>query len=306
MKKVLSFVLLSVFVLPLAALAAADELTSDLTLGSRGESVSLLQSFLAKDAALYPEGIVSGYFGRLTQSAVKRFQQREGITPAAGYVGPKTRAKINSRLLRVSPESELEALLNKLAELQKTLAEKEREISGTTTPATSTPPLVIEPAATTTPPRVPTNTLYISGSETRRFAESTKLGDVTFANDSASAIVLYRVNITMDEAMNAPNSRGRDMKLLLRNGTTTYSDLLVRQDITIRSRVPDPGPYNTQLISYYAGQTLAPGESKTLSLWAELLVGPFYGGVLKFTVDSATSNPELPSAGSAAFTLSEP
>ena len=59
-----------------------------------------LQKFLSQDPALYGEGIASGYFGSLTESAVKRFQERYGIAKGGdagfGFVGPKTRAKLNS------------------------------------------------------------------------------------------------------------------------------------------------------------------------------------------------------------------
>lgn len=67
---------------------------------SKASQVTALQKFLAQDKALYPEGLVTGYFGSLTETAVQRFQERYGIAKKGddgyGYVGPKTRAKINS------------------------------------------------------------------------------------------------------------------------------------------------------------------------------------------------------------------
>ena len=69
-------------------------------LGSRGEEVTALQKFLAQDKSIYPEATVSGYFGSLTELAVKRFQVKRGISSQGssgyGYVGPKTRAMLNS------------------------------------------------------------------------------------------------------------------------------------------------------------------------------------------------------------------
>ncbi|MEK7082861.1 MAG: peptidoglycan-binding domain-containing protein [Patescibacteria group bacterium] len=66
--------------------------------GSRGNDVSALQKFLATDKSIYPEGIVSGYFGPKTKAAVERFQEKYGIArknqPGYGVVGPKTRAKL--------------------------------------------------------------------------------------------------------------------------------------------------------------------------------------------------------------------
>lgn len=67
--------------------------------------VRLLQQLLATDRTLYPEGIVSGYYGPLTREAVKRFQVRYGVlNPATadpslvGFAGPTTRAKMNEIL----------------------------------------------------------------------------------------------------------------------------------------------------------------------------------------------------------------
>ncbi len=53
---------------------------------SRGEQVKLLQKALN----LYPDGI----FGKLTEEAVKDFQEENGLV-ADGIVGPKTWAKLN-------------------------------------------------------------------------------------------------------------------------------------------------------------------------------------------------------------------
>jgi len=73
-----------------------------LSYGAHGNDVSDLQRFLAQDASIYPEKIVSGFFGSLTQAAVQRFQARYAIvssgTPESGYgvVGPLTRGQIRS------------------------------------------------------------------------------------------------------------------------------------------------------------------------------------------------------------------
>jgi peptidoglycan hydrolase-like protein with peptidoglycan-binding domain len=81
--------------------------TKPLRIRDKNIEVKYLQLFLkAQGSDIYPEGLVTGYFGYLTLNAVKRFQLKHGIiTPKtspkiAGYVGPQTRAKINEILGR--------------------------------------------------------------------------------------------------------------------------------------------------------------------------------------------------------------
>ena len=69
--------------------------TKTLKFGMSDSEVTALQTSLKGDATVYPEGLVTGYFGSLTQKAVKAFQTKYGIDPV-GQVGPITRAKLNS------------------------------------------------------------------------------------------------------------------------------------------------------------------------------------------------------------------
>lgn len=73
------------------------QLIGNLKEGMSGEQVKLLQTVLATDKTIYPEGTVSGYYGRLTKEAVKRFQKHHGIE-GTGYTGPKTMNKMNELL----------------------------------------------------------------------------------------------------------------------------------------------------------------------------------------------------------------
>ncbi len=71
--------------------------TSDLTIGSTGSEVTALQQWLVQKGYLtMPAGVAYGYFGTLTQSALAKYQAEAGISPAAGYFGPITRAKVNA------------------------------------------------------------------------------------------------------------------------------------------------------------------------------------------------------------------
>ncbi|NOY35922.1 MAG: peptidoglycan-binding protein [bacterium] len=85
-----------------ANLGASFIFTKALWKGMKNNDVKKLQELLASDSSIYPEGITTGYFGRLTEKAVQRFQEKYGIvssgtpdTTGYGLVGPKTMAKLN-------------------------------------------------------------------------------------------------------------------------------------------------------------------------------------------------------------------
>ena len=70
-------------------------ISSQVNIGERSANVSNLQTFLAANPSIYPEGLVTGYYGPLTVAAVTRFQNLFGIDPV-GRVGPLTLTKINA------------------------------------------------------------------------------------------------------------------------------------------------------------------------------------------------------------------
>jgi len=61
----------------------------------RNQEVSILQNCLKGDGCFPLEVESTGYFGSLTLEAVKKFQEKYDIQPVLGYVGPKTRTKLN-------------------------------------------------------------------------------------------------------------------------------------------------------------------------------------------------------------------
>ncbi|MCE9541632.1 peptidoglycan-binding protein [Candidatus Kaiserbacteria bacterium] len=76
-------------------------LSADDSDASTGGQVTQLQTFLAQDTSIYPEGLVTGYFGPATLRAVQRWQAKNGVvssgtpdTTGYGFVGTKTRAAI--------------------------------------------------------------------------------------------------------------------------------------------------------------------------------------------------------------------
>ena len=73
--------------------------TRALKRGQKDSDVTRLQTFLALNPLIYPEGNVTGYFGPATERAVQRFQEKYGIVKKGGEgygnAGPATRAKLN-------------------------------------------------------------------------------------------------------------------------------------------------------------------------------------------------------------------
>ncbi len=74
---------------------ASMSFTMNLTVGSTGSQVTALQQWLIAKGYSIPAG-ATGYFGAQTRSAVAAWQAASGISPAAGYFGPISRAKLNA------------------------------------------------------------------------------------------------------------------------------------------------------------------------------------------------------------------
>ena len=114
-----------------------------LKVGAENSDVKQLQGILVREG-VYPEGIVSGYFGSLTQKAVQSFQEKYGIAKSGevgyGEVGPNTRAKLNQLIsgsaagtsapasapvqeLSIAVKAQIQLLQNQLTKLLAALAQ---------------------------------------------------------------------------------------------------------------------------------------------------------------------------------------
>ena len=72
---------------------------SSLFFGKQGQSVTDLQAILTTMPDIYPEGLITGYFGPLTQNAIQRFQLKYNVlqTPqdqGYGVYGPRTSQRL--------------------------------------------------------------------------------------------------------------------------------------------------------------------------------------------------------------------
>ncbi len=80
-----------------AQIATYSQINGDTTLrvGARSTDVSTLQKFLASNKDIYGAGLITGYFGSMTQSAVKKFQYAYDLS-IDGVAGAMTKSKVNS------------------------------------------------------------------------------------------------------------------------------------------------------------------------------------------------------------------
>lgn len=99
---VLALVILGSVTMLLPFLASAM-IQTEMQLGSEGADVAELQKYYAAYGTLYPSGLITSYFGELTEAATQRFQINQGIvssgtpdTTGYGRVGPRTAARINA------------------------------------------------------------------------------------------------------------------------------------------------------------------------------------------------------------------
>lgn len=74
-----------------------SEIITNLKEGDTNENVKTLQALLAADTTIYPEGLITGFYGPLTTKAVRKFQEKHSLEKV-GFIGPKTKLKLNELL----------------------------------------------------------------------------------------------------------------------------------------------------------------------------------------------------------------
>ncbi len=177
--------------------------------------VAELQEFLT-DEGLYT-GPITGNFFSLTMKAVKAFQYREGIAPAAGYFGPKTRARANALLgaqisaskeqatsetgqsaaqliNSVNTQIELETLLRQIAQLQAELKAQQQTQTTSVAASPSTAPVV---TINITPSSVTQNT-------SANTVVSTAPANAVFFEDFSGAFPGNKWIVSSQSGMNQP------------------------------------------------------------------------------------------------------
>ncbi len=76
-----------------------------LTIGSQGADVTALQNALIAAGQSIPAG-ATGYFGSQTQAALAAWQAANGVSPAAGYYGPITKAAMDAKCVPTTDDGD--------------------------------------------------------------------------------------------------------------------------------------------------------------------------------------------------------
>lgn len=221
------------FVLPVVTLLAlsgislvhAQVFTGNLYFGLKNNAqVSELQEFLTAQG-LY-SGPITGNFYSLTLNAVKAFQTKQGISPAAGYFGSLTVAAANKATGTIvlptaaagSAQTQLQTLLKEVSVLQQQLQiqqngaqpaqnlppQSQPQATTTQQAATTTPntPPVVQPTSSATVSVSAQVTPYgfswapVGATSQRGKSTNDEIADVTFALPNGAAILLNTMTIT--------------------------------------------------------------------------------------------------------------
>ena len=307
MKKKISFAYIIIIgaILPFAVSAAAFE--HDLFFGMRNNAeVKLLQEFL-HSRGFYNESITGNFFS-LTRRAVIDFQKKEGIRPAQGYVGGKTRAKI-MMLLNNTVKPSVSPAVPSPSFFPSPSPSAIPSVSPT--PLLSPPPLPsAAPIPTSTPTPAPVVELRISGNVTQPFPDIAnaplKLGDITIKNTTDHPILFNQFQLDIYDAMNSSLNRGKTVLFKLREGTTTYDSLISEKQFSINNQPPPTGEEsNRRQVNVSFPITVKAGETKVTSLWIENL-DYVISGYLRIEMLAAFINDPITLQGGFKFLLTRP
>lgn len=187
--------------------------TKYLRRGLKNVEIENLQAFLKEFPDIYPEGLLTGYYGELTERAVRKFQKKYGEDDD-GKIGPKTRKLLNWRIQELLTQGAGNSgkippgLLHALG-IQKKIA-------------TSTPPIL-----DTTPP-------IISDINATDIA-STTTSIVWTTNEVADSLVSYATSSPIasenkTEISNSSYVTNHNIGLIDLTASTTYYYMITSKD----------------------------------------------------------------------------
>ncbi len=111
--------------------ASTYNFSASLSYGATGADINALQQVLI-DAGYLKIAAPTGWFGPMTQAAVKLYQQRHGI-PATGFVGPLTLAALNLGTTPTMSDEQRSLIKVQIDSLLKEVQSLQLQLSASTT-----------------------------------------------------------------------------------------------------------------------------------------------------------------------------
>ena len=187
--------------------------TKSLRKGLKDVETENLQAFLKEFPDIYPEGLITGYYGELTERAVRKFQKKHGEDDD-GIIGPKTRKLLNWRI---------QELLTQGA-----------GNSGKIPPGLLHAPGIWKKIATSTPPVLDTTPPVISDiNATSITATTTSI--IWTTSEVANSLISYATSspITPENKTDVSDSNyvtNHDIDLMNLTASTTYYYMITSKD----------------------------------------------------------------------------
>lgn len=225
------------------AYLAQLQILRSLSQGMSGDDVKLLQAALAADPDIYPEGLVTGYFGALTSKAVRKYQQKNGIS-AIGVVGPMTRAHLLKKIKDSIDDDVIANVVDNCAKVPPghfiAPGQLKKRGAPTVLPCRVLPPGILKKlgttTATTTKPQTADTTAPVISSVDGDETGSTTASVTWRTNESASRKVTYGTSSPVLPSSNAiviaGSGMGKNHTILLSNliPDTTYYFIVTSAD----------------------------------------------------------------------------
>lgn len=139
----------------------------------------------------------------------------------------------------------------------------------------------------------------VAGTNEQKFPDTATnplpLGAISLFNGTSTDVLLSQLVIDTTDSMNSPLNRGKQVFLILRNGTTTADEIISRTSFTFSSVVPIDRPNRGQ-IQATIPITLPPGSEKIIAVWLEGF-DLVLGGSLAFDLNSFLATTPVPIVG---------
>ena len=204
--------------------------TNPVTLGSSNNSVTLLQQVLASDPEVYPEAMITGYFGTLTSSALRNFQRAWGLEVTGTFTN-QTRFVLATVLDTVPLTTDIENYLQN-AEVKSTIKQaisdfstKSTVVGGRVTFATG---LSFEFGQKNS--NIAT-LQRILATDPALYPEQQVSGEYTIATGEAVSRLQSRYGLTVTATVDVETKALLEEILRLNNAATIQSDLLHKDSV---------------------------------------------------------------------------